>query len=111
MILNFRTCLINNDLSKGFSIIEQNQKQLSLLPNSVKLRINLIDKLNTDYVMVKNIAIYAVSNTIKKLHIQKNMHMTYKQDFYKNKEKEIEDLFLEYLVLVMDDLEHPVLIE
>ena len=39
------------------------------------------------------------------------MHVTYKQDFYKNKEKELDDLFLEYLVSVMDDLEHPALIE
>ena len=39
------------------------------------------------------------------------MHIIYKQDFYKNKEKEIYDLFLEYLVPVMDDLDHPTLIE
>ena len=37
--------------------------------------------------------------------------MIYKQDFYNNKEKEIDDLFSEYLVPVMDDLDHPVLIE
>ena len=37
--------------------------------------------------------------------------MTYKQDFYKTKEKEIYDLFLEYLVPVMEDIEHPALIE
>ena len=46
-----------------------------------------------------------------RLHIQKNIHMTYKQDFYKNKYKEIYDLFLEYLVPFMDDLEHLALIE
>ena len=39
------------------------------------------------------------------------MHMTYKQDFYKNKWKEIDDFFLEYLVTVMDDLENPARIE
>ena len=37
--------------------------------------------------------------------------MIYKQDFYNNKEKEIDDLFLEYLFPVMDDLDHPALIE
>ena len=37
--------------------------------------------------------------------------MTYKQYFYKNKEKEIYDFFLEYLVPVMDNIEHPALIE
>ena len=37
--------------------------------------------------------------------------MTYKQDFYKTKDSEIDDLFLEYLVHVMKYLEHTALIE
>ena len=37
--------------------------------------------------------------------------MTYKQDLYKAKESEIDDLFLEYLVPVMKYLEHLELIE
>ena len=37
--------------------------------------------------------------------------MIYKQDFYKNKEKEIDNFYLEYLVPVMDDLDHPEFIE
>ena len=98
-------------LSKVFFVIKQGSKQLNLLPNDVRLIINLINQLDTDYVMVKNKAISAVENTIKQLHIQKDMHMIYKQDFYKNKEKEIDDLLLEYLVLVMYNLEHPALIE
>ena len=108
MILNCRSRLIKNYLFKGFSIIEHNTKQLSLIPNDVKLRINLIDKLKTDYVMVKNEAISAVANTIKQFHIHENMHMIYKQDFYKTKESEIDDF---YLVPVIEDLEHPALIE
>ena len=56
-------------------------------------------------------AITALANNIKQLHIQKNMHMIYKQVFYNNKEKEMDNLFLEYLVPVMEDFEHPTLIE
>ena len=48
----------------------------------------MIYQLDTYCVMIKNKANYAVENTIQKFHIQKNMHMTYKQDFYKNKERE-----------------------
>ena len=48
----------------------------------------------TDYFMVKKEAISAVANTIKQLHIHKNMHTTYKQDLYELKEREIDDLFL-----------------
>ena len=73
--------------------------------------INLFDKLNTDYVMIKNEALSAIANTIKPLHIYKNMHMTYTQDFYKTKQSEIDDFVLEYRVLVKKDLEHPALIE
>ena len=61
--------------------------------------------------MVKNEAFSAIANNIKPLHIHKNMHITYKQDFYKTKQNEIDDLFLEYLVPVMKDLEHPAFIE
>ena len=85
VILNFQTRLINNYLSKGFSIIEHNKNQLSLIPNDVKFIINLINRLDTDYFMVKNKAISTVANTIKQLHIHKNMHTLYKQDLYKNK--------------------------
>ena len=53
----------------------------------MKLRINLINQLDTDYVMIKNKAILFVANTIKQLHIQKDMHKINKQDFYNNKGK------------------------
>ena len=53
MILNFRTHLINNDLSKGLYIIERGTKQLIFLPNDVRLIINLNNQLDTDSVMVK----------------------------------------------------------
>ena len=66
-----------------------------MLPNDVKLRINVIDQLYTDFFMAKNKAFYSLSNTKKKLHIQKNMHFIYKQDFYKDKQKEIYEIFIE----------------
>ena len=39
------------------------------------------------------------------------MHIIYKQDFYNNKESEIYDLFVEYLVPIMENIDHPELIE
>ena len=82
-----------------------------MLPNDAKLRINPINRLDKYYVIVKNKAIYAVEKITKQLNIQKYMHMIYKQYFYKNKEKEIDDLFLEYIGPIMDNLDHPALIE
>ena len=76
-----------------------------------ELRINLVDQLKTDYIIVKKKAISAVANTIKQLHVHKNIHMTYKQDFYKTKQNEIDDLFQEYLAPFMKYIEHPALIK
>ena len=39
------------------------------------------------------------------------MYLIYKQDYYKDKQEEINDHFIEYLFLIMDNLDHPVLIE
>ena len=39
------------------------------------------------------------------------MHLIYKQDFYKYIQKEIYELFIEYLVPIMDNIDHPALIE
>ena len=77
----------------------------------MKFRINVIDQLDTDFVMAKNKSIYSVAKTIKKLHIQKNMYLIYKQDLYKDKQKEIDELFIEYLAPIMDNIDHPALIE
>ena len=82
-----------------------------MIPNDLKLRIHGIDKLDTDYVIKKNKAISSIENTIKYLHIQKNMHLIYRQDLYKDKQKEINELFIEYLIPIMGDLDHPTLIE
>ena len=86
---------MNIYLSKGFYIIENYSKQLSIIPNDVKLGINVIDQLDTDFFMAKKKAISSVENTTKKLHIQKNMHLIYKHDFYKDKKKETDELFIE----------------
>ena len=59
--------------------------------------------------MVKNTAISSVANTIKQFHIWKNMHMTYKQDFYKDKKPKIDEFCIEYLVPIIDNIDHPTL--
>ena len=67
--------------------------------------------MDTYFVMEKYKAISSVANTIKTFHINKNMHLIYKQDFYKDKQGEIDDPFFEYLVPIMDNLGNPAFIE
>ena len=69
---------MNNHLAKGLFIIENKYKQLSMLLNDVKLTIHAIEQLETYFVMKKNTAIYSVAKTIKKLHIQSDLHLMYK---------------------------------
>ena len=52
VILVCQSRLVNYYLAKGFVILEHNYKQLSSVPNDVKLIIHAIDKQKTDYVMV-----------------------------------------------------------
>ena len=60
---------MNNYLAKVFYRIERDSKQKVMLPNDVKLRVNVIDQMDTDFLMAKNKAISSVANTIKNLHI------------------------------------------
>ena len=110
VILNCQYRLVNNYLAKGLFIIEKESKQLSILPNDAKLKIYVIDQLEIYFVMAKNIAISSVENT-KILHIQKNIHSLYQQDLYEDKQKEIDNLFIEYIFPIMGNLDHPALIK
>ena len=61
--------------------------------------------------MAKTTAIYSVSNTINKLHIQSNLNLIYKQKFYHNKQDEMDESFDECHITSLNDIDHPVLIE
>ena len=60
----------------------------------MKLRIRVIGQLETDFAMAKNTAISSVAKTINKLYIQSNLHFIYKQNFYYDKQYEIDTLFI-----------------
>ena len=65
VILNCRYLLVNNYLAKGLFITEKDSKQLSILPNDVKLIIFVINQLETDFVLAKKPAISSAANNIK----------------------------------------------
>ena len=60
---------MNKYLAKGFFIIGNESKQLSILPNDVRLRIHAIEKLKTDFVMKKK-----HSNLISSKHYKEITH-------------------------------------
>ena len=63
--------MIKNYFAKGFYIIENESKQLSLFPNDVKFKINIINQIDTDFFMARNKAISDVANTIKNRYSEK----------------------------------------
>ena len=83
---------MNNYLTKGFFVIENNTKQLSSLPNDAKQIIHVIEQLETDFFMAKNIATSSVENTINKLHIHTDLYFIYKQHFYYDKKDEMDEI-------------------
>ena len=87
-ILNLRSRLVDYYLAKIIVIIQHNSNKLSSVPNDVKLRIHVIDKQKTYFVMACIIAIYSVANTINKFHIQYYLHFfTNKTSIIINKRK------------------------
>ena len=61
--------------------------------------------------MEKNTAIPSVVNNINKFHIQSDLHLIKKKNFYHVKEREIDKLFDEYHLPLLQDIDHPALIQ
>ena len=55
--------------------------------------------------------IYYASNTIKKLHIQSNLNSGYIHNFYHDKKGSIDDMFYQYHIPLLKDIDHPALIQ
>ena len=70
----------------------------------------MIDQLET-YFAMENTAIYSVANTINKLHIHSDLHLIYKQKKYCDKQDEIDTLFNEYHVPLLNYLDNTSLIK
>ena len=61
--------------------------------------------------MAKNTAIYSVAKTIKKLHIHYYLHLIYKENFYHDKQREMDEIFDEYHLSLLKYIDYPELIE
>ena len=53
----------------------------------------------------------SVATSIKKFHIQYDLHLIYKQSFYRDKQDETNELFDEYHLPLLKDIDHPAFIE
>ena len=45
------------------------------------------------------------------MHIQSALHFIYKQNFYNDKQKKVNEIFYQYHINLLNDLDHPALVE
>ena len=96
---------------KRFVIIKHNFKHLIRVPIDAKPRIHVIDKQKTDYVMACYTVAYSVANTLNKFHIESNFYTFYKQNFYNDKRDKFDEIFDQYYLPLLKNIDHPALIQ
>ena len=84
-ILSCRSRLVEYFLEKGFLIIQHKSKQLSSITNEARQIIHDIH-IQKKSVMSCYTTISSVANTIKKFHIQSDLHSSYIHNLYHNKQ-------------------------
>ena len=83
----------------------------SKIPNEVKQIIHTKETDNSNYVMTCIKKNPPTSNTFKKLLLHKNLHSSYIQTKYNDKEKIINNTFITYVEPLLYDINHPALIQ
>ena len=68
--------------SKGFVVLELNSNNLKIIANEEKQIIHAMDMHYSYYVMNFSAAIPSISNTLKKLLLQYDLHSSYNQTIY-----------------------------
>ena len=72
--------------SKGFAVLELNSNNSKMISNEVKQIIHAIDMHDSEYFMTCTTAISYISNTLKKLLLQYDLHSSYNQTKYNGEE-------------------------
>ena len=79
--------------------------------NDAKQRIHAVNMHDSDYVMTFTKSIISISNTLKKLWIHSDLHSYYIQTIYSGKEEIINNVFIKYFETLLDDINHPELVQ
>ena len=66
---------------------------------------------DSDYVMTFTTKIPSIPNTLKKLWIQSYLHSYYIKTIYNGKEYSINIIFSKYVEPLLDDINHPALLQ
>ena len=66
---------------------------------------------DSDYVMIFTTEILSISTTLKKLWIQSDLNSSYNQTLYNDKQEIINNTFIIYVEPLLDDINHPALVQ
>ena len=97
--------------SKEFTILECNDNNLEKLLNEVKQIIHAEETDNSDKVMTCVNKIPSSSNTLKNLVANKSFYSSYIQIEFNDNKKMIINIFSEYVVPLLKDINHTALLQ
>ena len=66
---------------------------------------------DSDYVLIFTTGIPYISNTLNKLWIPSDFHSSYMQTIYNDKQESINNIFVTYVEPLLDNINHPALVE
>ena len=111
VILKGSKSMVEYYLSKGFTIVEWNDNNLAKLPNELKQIIHVEETHNSDEVMKYINTIPYTSNTPKNLVVNEKSHPSYFQREFNDKKKIIINIFSAYVVPLLKNINHLVLLQ
>ena len=111
VILKFPKRMLEYYFSKVFGILECNSNNLEKILNIEKQKIHTEETYDSDYVITFNTTIISISNTLNKLLLHSSLHYSYIQTKYNDKEESINNIFGTYVEPLLNDINHPTLIQ
>ena len=84
---------------------------MAKLPNEVNHKTHTEETDNSDFVMTCINTIPSTSNTLEKFLLHKSLHYSYIQTKYNDKEKAINNTLITYVESLLDNINHPALIQ
>ena len=95
---------------KTFFMLERNKKFMRI-ENESKQAIHAMDTHDSEYVMTCTTAINSISNTLKKLLVQSDLHSSYIKTRYNGKGESINNSFSTYIEPLLSNINHPALVQ
>ena len=96
---------------KGFGILEGNSNNLKNYTNLEKSIIHAEETNDSEYVIILNTTIPSISNTLKNFWLHSSLQYYNIQTKYNDKEEIINRILSKYVEPLLNDINHPALLQ